>query len=151
MKQAEIAERLGELDTRMAQIAELLQARVPPRDVRAHISESGETASLVADLSDAVPQQSEQLTEIVGWIHARMSGAELEDQLANLDIIVRQLISIMQGTRDDIVLLRGDFRRLAALCEQMLRARIDDEENGDGWDGFERRAVERRRSIPDRR
>jgi len=70
---------------------------------------------------------------MIQWMKERMSGDELEKQFADQAFITKQLIGVMQGTRDDIVLLRGDFRRLAALLEQTLRLRVDDDERSLAW------------------
>lgn len=87
-----------------------------------------------------------QLSELLIWAHARMNAQALEHEFTDLIFQTRQLISIMQGTRDDLVLMRADLRRLSALLEQTLRARVEDDERGIAWSG-----EERRNSIADRR
>lgn len=148
MKQGEIAARLGEMDTRLATIAELLQARVPPPLIRAAIEEGAEAAERVGDLADAAPLQAEQLTEIVRWLRARMSGDALQAQLHDLLFATQQLTSVSEQWRTDLLQMRTDIRRLAGLCEQVLRSRVDDEENGIMWRAGE---PDRRNSIADRR
>jgi hypothetical protein len=134
---------LAQLGAQLARIEAHIRKVVPPQDVRANMAEASEH---IADVADTTELHSPQIAEIVAWMHARMSGDELAKQFDEQFFITKQLISIMQGARDDQVLLRGDFRRLAALLEQTLRARVDDEE---AWHAGD---VDRRRnSIADRR
>lgn len=114
----------------LARVERQLSSVVPPNEVRAAI---GDATEHIADVADTTEIHSPQLREMIQWMHERMSGEDLSRSFENQDIIVRQLISIMQGTRDDIVLLRADFRRLSALLEQTLHVRVEDEERGIVW------------------
>ena len=145
-----IANRLEQIEKHLATIADALSRTVPPADVRASMAESTEhiadaTVHMV-DAARSVPLRDAQISEIVQWMHARMSGQELEQQFDDLLFATQQLTSISEQWRTDLLQMRADIRRLAALCEQVLRARVDDEENGIVWSG-----EERRNSIADRR
>jgi hypothetical protein len=137
-----LARQLARIEARQA-------GDVPPADVRAGMAEATEhiehVAQFIADDARAIPLRDAQIAEIVAWMHARMSGGDLQAQFDTQYIITKQLTGIMQGTRDDIVLLRADFRRLAALLEQSLRTRVEDEAWGQGD------ADRRRNTIVDRR
>jgi len=132
-----VAQRLGAIDAKLARL-------VPPADVRASMLEATEHQAAVAD---AAPLQAQQLADISAWIDNRMTGDQMAIEFDDLAFVSKQLIGILQGSRDDLVLMRNDIRRLAALCEQVLRARVDDDERGMWRPGDqERRATDRRRA-----
>lgn len=143
-----IADRLDQLAAQLSRIETRLAAVVPPRDVRASMAEATEHIADMTEYADAtqaaVPLRDAQIDAIIDWIHARMSGDELRIQFEDQEFVTRQLISIMQGTRTDIVEMRSTLRQLTSRLEQTLHARVVDEE---AWNG----AVERRNSIADRR
>lgn len=71
-------------------------------------------------LSDIAGIQRGQILEIVEWMRDRISGAEQKEQkeqTGNLAFVVGQIGPILQGTRDDIVLMRKDLRELRAAIE----------------------------------
>jgi len=123
-------ELLDRIAGQLTRIEQKLAAVVSPGEVRQAM---GEATEHIADVADTTLIQSPQLVEMIQWMKERMSGDELEKQFADQAFITKQLIGVMQGTRDDIVLLRGDFRRLAALLEQTLRLRVDDDERSLAW------------------
>ena len=125
MPHEDIGPRLTRIETALQRIEAALAALVPPKDVR----EAMEEATVHQDaMADAAPLQLAQLAEIAEWLKQRMSGDQLQFQFDDLLFVTKQLISLWHGARDEQVLMRGDIRRLAALCEQALRARVDDEE-----------------------
>jgi hypothetical protein len=145
MRQSDIAERLSRIEDALAQIALALARTVPPADVRESMDQATEHIDAVAT---AAPPRDAQIAEIIAWMHARMSSSELQAQFDDQYYTSKQLISIMQGTRTDLVEMRGDIRRLAALLEQSLRGRVEDEERQSAWragDGERRRAEDRRK------
>lgn len=115
-----VASRLKDIDAKLARV-------VPPSDVRAAMTQASEHQDAVAD---AAPLQAQQLLEITAWLDTRMSSDQLELEFADLAFVSKQLIGILQGSRDDLLLLRADVRRLAALVERALRARVEDDR---GW------------------
>jgi hypothetical protein len=138
------AARLDVIAARLSAIEALIEARVPPHEIRTAIEEGGATAESVHELAEAAPQVTQQLADIAAVVGAQMTDSELREELGSALFVTQQLISIMQGTRTEIVEMRGTLRRLAALLEQSLRARVDDEE----WHrtGIERRSEERRKA-----
>lgn len=114
MKQADIAERLILIEERLNAIEKLLSARVPPNEVRTHIEDNMATA--------------DQVDTIVGWLGERMSGDQLQFHFDDLIFLTRQLTSILQDWRTDLLLMRSDVRRLAALSEQTAKAHAEDDE-----------------------
>lgn len=133
-------ELLNRIAGQLTRIESHLAGVVPPGEVRHAM---GEATEHIADVADTTSVQSPQLLEMIQWMHQRMPADELQKQFDEQFFIAKQLISIMQGTRTDIVELRGDFRRLAALLEQTLRLRVEDDERG--WSGEERRNIADRR------
>lgn len=138
------AERLAAIEATLTRIERAIQTHVPAADERAHIAEAETTAGQVSTLAGASPIQGQQLDAIVTTLDAQLPAVELRDKLQNELFFVRQLISVMQGTRDDVVAMRVTLRGLSALLEQVLQARVADEE----WEqrGIDRRAGERRRA-----
>ena len=125
MSQSDTAQRLAQIEAALQRVEAALSALVPPKDVRASMEE----ATVHQDaMADAAPLQRTQLADIAEWLHQRMSGDQLQFQFDDLLFVTKQLISLWHGARDEQVLMRADIRRLAALCEQALRARVDDEE-----------------------
>ena len=133
--------RLDQIAAQLTRIEAVLARTVPPVAVRASVAES---SAHVTDVSAAAPLQGQQLAEVVDWIHERMSGGDLQTQFDGLSFVTNQLISIMHGTRDELVLMRADMRRLAALLAQSFRAQTED----DAWrpGDPDRRARERRKA-----
>ena len=132
MAQSDIIQALQRIEAALAQL-------VPPADVRAHFAGSEATAEQVDALATQGPVQGAQLDAITAWIAARMSGDQLQFNFDDLVFVTRQLTSINEGWRSDLLSMRGEIRRLSALCEQALRARVEDEARGIVWSGEERR------------
>jgi len=133
-----VAQRLGAIDSKLTPL-------VAPAVVQQHITDSAITAGQVDALHDAAPQLAEQIKDIATTIERGMTDVELRKAFDDSLFVVKQLISIMQGTRLDIVQFRETLLRFSALLEQTLRARVEDEE----WHrtGIDRRTGERRRSA----
>lgn len=133
-----VAQRLKAIDGRLALL-------VPASEERQHITDSMTTAEQIDELAKDAPIAAEQLASIVTTLGGRMTDTELRDALENTLFITQQLSGIMQGTRTDIVQMRGTLLRLSALLDQVLRARVADEE----WEksgGDRRREGERRKA-----
>jgi len=122
------AERLTKIEATLTRIERALQTHVPGTAERAHIAESTATADQVDTLSDALPLQGKQLDAIVLWMHDRMSGDQLQFSFDDLAFVTKQLASISEGWRGDLLAMRGEVRRLAGVCEQALRVRVEDDE-----------------------
>lgn len=137
------AARLVLVEESLARIESALAQLVPPADVREHIDDSSVTAEQIDALTDAAPLQAQQLVGIVTTLGTRMTDTELRDALHDTLFHTQQMSSIMQGTRADIVQMRVTLLRQAALLEQVLRARVEDEE----WE----KSKGDRRQIEDRR
>lgn len=133
-----VAQRLKAIDGRLALL-------VPTSEERQHITDSAISAEQIDALAKDAPIAAEQLAAIVGALGGRMTDAELRDALENTLFITQQLSGIMQGTRTDIVQMRGTLLRLSALLDQVLRARVADEEWEQGK-GDRRREGERRKA-----
>ena len=61
-----------------------------------------------------------QTTRLLAWSDTRIDGDAqhaLADLIRDLVFTNRQIIPILQATRDDLVLLRGDIRDLRAALE----------------------------------
>jgi hypothetical protein len=132
-----VAQRLDAIDHRLAD-------RVPVADIQQAIEETSATAEAVAELASSAPEVAQQLSSIVTTLGEQLPGTEMRDQLHNELSFVRQLISVMQGTRDEVLAMRVTVRGLSALLEQVLRARVADEEWEQG--GRDRRSSDRRRA-----
>lgn len=126
-------QQLTSITESLARIEAALAARVPVADVKRAIEDTSATAEVAQQLSQVAPVVAAQLDSIVTTLDAQMTDDELRGELRNTLSYIRQFTPIMQGTRDDIVLLRADFRRLSALLEQTLHVRIEDEERGIVW------------------
>lgn len=114
-----------------------------PEETRQALSDIAAGYGLIVQLAEVAGVQRGQIHDLVTALSNRVPGDELRSAFDDVFFQTKQLIGIMQGTRDDLVLMRSDLRRLAALLEQTLRARAEDEE---AWGG-----LERRNSIADRR
>jgi len=125
MRQTDIAARLVLIEESLLRLERALALRVPPEDVRAHFVAQSAAVEQIGVLADAAPELRERMDSILTWLRARMAGDQLQAEFDDLSFVVRQLIGILQGSRDDIVQLRGDQRRLAALLEHLLRAQDD--------------------------
>jgi hypothetical protein len=127
-----------ELKASLARIEARQADDVPPADVRASMAEATEHVTEAekhhAEADAQAAPRDALLAEVIEWVRTRMSGDELEQRLEQQYVITKQLISIMQGTRDDFLALRTDFRRLATLLEQSFRDREQEP-----WSGEERR------------
>jgi hypothetical protein len=134
-----LAEQLPAIEARLAAIDRKLAAVVPPQDVRQSMAEASEHETAMAE---AAPLQAEQLSSIVTTLDAQMPLIELRDRLENELSYAQQVVSVMQGLRDEILAMRATLRRQSAVLEQVLRARVADEE----WEQSkaDRRAGERR-------
>jgi len=110
----DVARALTRIESRLAN-------DVPPADVRAGMDEATEH---ISDES----------------AHIAATEAQSDDQ----QFVTKQLISIMQGTRTDLVEMRVTLRHLSALLEQTLQARALDDE---AWTGSERRSIVDRRKA----
>jgi hypothetical protein len=112
-----VAKRLTSIDQKLALL-------VPPDDVRAAMDAATEHQDAAAD---AAPLQARQLAELTAWIENRMSGDPTRMEFADLAFISQQLVSVMQGTRADVVQMRATLLRLAHAVEvaigQMPNAR----------------------------
>lgn len=137
------AARLVLIEESLARVEAVLALLVLPFEERKHIADSTTTAEQIDALSAAAPLQAQQLVGIVTTLGTRMTDNELRDALENTLFITQQLVTIMQGTRTDIVQMRATLLRQAAVLERVLRARVEDEEWEQGK-GDRRRIGERR-------
>jgi len=124
MRNDELAQYLTAIEQRLGVIEERLGALVPPRDVRASMDSASEHQAAMAE---STPIQVAQLDTIVAWLHDRMSGDQLQFQFDDILFVTKQLASISEGWRTDLLSMRGDVRRLVKLCEQALVARDERE------------------------
>lgn len=146
MQNAEL-KRLTAIEDRLTAIDGKLAELVPAPVVRAsidaasdHIAAMAEASELIAAVAEAVPIQTQQLEAITAWIEQRMTGEAMELEFSDLAFVSKQLIGILQGSRDDLLLLRTDVRRLAAVVEQYMRARAEDDRRWRVGDVERRRA-----------
>jgi hypothetical protein len=117
MRNDELVQSLRAIESRLQTIDTRLQSMVSPRDVRAAMIEATEHATATAE-SGAV--EGAQLDAIVAWVDDRMTGDQLQFSFDDLSFVTKQLASISEGWRTDLLAMRGDVRRLVALCEQAL-------------------------------
>lgn len=123
----------------LARISEQLQAlrassdriernQSDPEEVRQALSDVAGTYSLIGQMAEVLRVANTELQTFREWREARMSGPELKEQLNNLGFVTQQLSSILQGYRSDLLQLRGEIRRLAALQDIALSQLPTDEE-----------------------
>lgn len=91
-----------------------------PEEMRQALSDIASGYALITQLAEVATVQRTAILEIVEWMRERISGAEQREQVEEAEymaLVVRQISSTLQGTRDDIVLMRKDLRELRAAIE----------------------------------
>lgn len=129
---ARLSEQVAALHTIVSRIE---RNQSDPEETRQALSDVAGGYALLTQLAEVAGVQRTQILELTTTLSNRVPGDELRAALHDELFTTKQLTSIMQGTRDDLVLLRADVRRLAALLEQAARARVIDAT----WSGEERR------------
>ncbi len=122
MRNEELIRYLAKIEIHLQAIEARLAALVPARDIRAAMSEATEHNAAMAE---ATPLAAAQLDTIVAWLHDRMTGDQLQFQFDDILFVTKQLASISEGWRSDIVQMRSEIRRLAALIEADRKERSE--------------------------
>lgn len=99
-----------------------------PEEVRQALNDIASSWVLIGQMAEVLRVANAELQIFRTWREARMSGPELKEQLENLGFVTEQLSSILQGYRTDLLQMRQDIRRLAALQDIALSQLPTDEE-----------------------
>ena len=91
-----------------------------PEEIRQAVADITASYVLITQMAELASVQRTQILEIVTWMRERITGEEQKRMLGhaeNLAFLTNQIAPILQGVRDDLVLLRSDVRELRSAIE----------------------------------
>ncbi len=118
---APLLARLVESVTALRVVADRIErVQSDPAEINQALNDIAAGYSLIVQLAEVAGVQRTQLLELTTALTNRVPGDELRGALHDLLFTTKQLASISQAWRDDILLMRQDIRRLATACEAVL-------------------------------
>lgn len=91
-----------------------------PEEINQALSDIASSYSMITQLAEVAGVQRTQILEIAEWVKERMGADELRTQFDDQLFVTKQLISIMQGTRVDIVQMRATLLRLIEILNRSV-------------------------------
>ena len=129
MSESNLAPRFAQISERLMEIRAALDRiernQSDPEEIRQALNDIAANYVLTTQLAELAGIQRGQILEVVTWMRQRMSGDALQQQFEDVLFQTRQLVSIIQGWRDDEVLMRADIRALRGVIEAVLARRED--------------------------
>lgn len=98
-----------------------------PEEIRQAVADITASWVLISQIAEVLTVARDELLTFRAWREARMSGPELKDAIEDLLFVSKQLGSILEGYRSDLLALRGEVRRLSALQDVALSQLPTDE------------------------
>lgn len=120
---ARIAEDIRLVRERLTAIEQWQAGRGDAKTFQQLLQDVLDAYALIGQSADVIGVLRDEIMALREWREARISGEMQYEQAnitADLAFVTKQIAPILQGTRDDLVLMRKDLRELRAAIELAL-------------------------------